>query len=376
MTVPVTGNLPTWKSSRRCLPEIHASRLSVSGSLRPKLGLLILFVVLVVSLVLIAVPLVTKYLILASNPSSNQPLQLTLLNLLPCERDCVVSPSLLHHSLALLAPWLQEGQLKEAWCNRVNCTTNSTPSDTLHNISFFLPSEGTYSQRGKEWRKNKEVHILDWKVTKAKEQIRSWIRTNGGGDVGKSLVEDVNINHISLLGNLNVIGRVADSCSSSEKEKQLVVIGDFLTHRTETSFVARVPLLSDMILELRTGDIRFETVPDSEFIEKKLKLTFPPIFVTSEQRLEKVIKDSSISKFFGVEMNTPLLVERIGGVKLSHHYHRASFSVKCGGRNISKILDETVDDVNLSPPLNFLVFNKFSSLPIFMGSVVSSHLDK
>jgi len=52
MTQPVCNK---WK----LLPEIHASRLSVSGSLRPKLGLLLLLIVLIVSLCFLLVPMIT-----------------------------------------------------------------------------------------------------------------------------------------------------------------------------------------------------------------------------------------------------------------------------------------------------------------------------
>jgi len=58
-------NLPTTTHQTRkpvfkCLPEIHASRLAVSGSLRPKLGLLLLLVVILVSLCFLLIPLLSK----------------------------------------------------------------------------------------------------------------------------------------------------------------------------------------------------------------------------------------------------------------------------------------------------------------------------
>jgi len=59
MTVPVVGSLarkPPW----RYLPEIHASRLSFSGSMRPKLGLMILCILLFLSVIALLIPLVSK----------------------------------------------------------------------------------------------------------------------------------------------------------------------------------------------------------------------------------------------------------------------------------------------------------------------------
>jgi len=61
MTVPVVGSLglarkPPW----RYLPEIHSSRLSFSGSMRPKLGLMILCILLCLSVIALLIPLITK----------------------------------------------------------------------------------------------------------------------------------------------------------------------------------------------------------------------------------------------------------------------------------------------------------------------------
>ena len=63
MSLPAlsSGSLPSnRKSGWRWLPEIHASRLSISGSLRPKLGLLILSILLIIALCFVLVPLLSK----------------------------------------------------------------------------------------------------------------------------------------------------------------------------------------------------------------------------------------------------------------------------------------------------------------------------
>jgi hypothetical protein len=59
MTVPVVGSL-TRKPPWRYLPEIHSSRLSFSGSMRPKMGLMILCTLLCLSVIALLVPLITK----------------------------------------------------------------------------------------------------------------------------------------------------------------------------------------------------------------------------------------------------------------------------------------------------------------------------
>jgi len=60
MTVPVVGSL-TRKPPWRYLPEIHASRLSISGSIRPKLGLLILCILVFLSVIALLIPLLAKF---------------------------------------------------------------------------------------------------------------------------------------------------------------------------------------------------------------------------------------------------------------------------------------------------------------------------
>jgi len=74
MTVPAAGGgvLGPRKPLYRCIPEIHVTRLSVSSSLRPKFGLLLLALVLIVSLCLLGVPLVTKVLVPLVHDSYNQ----------------------------------------------------------------------------------------------------------------------------------------------------------------------------------------------------------------------------------------------------------------------------------------------------------------
>lgn len=97
-------SLPT-HSKWKCLPEIHASRISVSGSLRPKLGLLLLSVVLLVSLVFILVPVITKLQSTDSQSTSYPVLPLPLASILSrvslaSSSPIILSPSSLLASLA------------------------------------------------------------------------------------------------------------------------------------------------------------------------------------------------------------------------------------------------------------------------------------
>ena len=101
MSLPLPAN-SKWK----CLPEIHASRLSVSGSLRPKLGLLLLCIVILVSLCFILVPVISKLQVTTNTRTlSSHPLPLSELLTrvsLGSGRPVILSPSILLASLALV----------------------------------------------------------------------------------------------------------------------------------------------------------------------------------------------------------------------------------------------------------------------------------
>jgi len=101
MSLPLPAN-SKWK----CLPEIHASRLSVSGSLRPKLGLLLLGIVILVSLCFILVPVISKLQVTTNTRTlSSHPLPLSELLTrvsLGSGRPVILSPSILLASLALV----------------------------------------------------------------------------------------------------------------------------------------------------------------------------------------------------------------------------------------------------------------------------------
>jgi len=102
MSLPVTTNTK-WK----CLPEIHATRLSVSGSLRPKLGLLILSIVLLVSLCFILVPVLSKLQLTSSTRTYPvHPLPLSRLFSRVSDNSnqpVILSPHVLQSSLSLVS---------------------------------------------------------------------------------------------------------------------------------------------------------------------------------------------------------------------------------------------------------------------------------
>jgi len=98
MTQPVCNK---WK----LLPEIHASRVSLSGSLRPKIGLLLLLIVLLVSLCFILVPTLKNLEFFKSRTYQVQPIPYS--NLLWKLSDgknehVVISPHVIESSLSMV----------------------------------------------------------------------------------------------------------------------------------------------------------------------------------------------------------------------------------------------------------------------------------
>jgi len=138
MTVSVVGS-SSRKSPWRYLPEIHASRFSISGSLRPKLGLLILSVLLVLSVVLLVLPFITKL------PSESQDSRLTrepssrvisdfLRSTWRTRPNHVFSPLGLTGLLHLISHQLDENTRQDLAKYRA---TNTTTSLRANQSSFF-----------------------------------------------------------------------------------------------------------------------------------------------------------------------------------------------------------------------------------------------
>lgn len=104
MSLPTTSH-QIRKPAYRCMPEIHASRLAISGSLRPKIGLLLLLIVLIVSLCFLLVPILSK-LSISSSKRQHIP-SFPLLEVFDdisktTSANFVVSPDLIISSMALL----------------------------------------------------------------------------------------------------------------------------------------------------------------------------------------------------------------------------------------------------------------------------------
>merc|ERR1711915_824763 len=110
---------------------------------------------------------------------------------------------------------------------------------------------------------------------------------------------ELDVNHVSVFGNAELAAHVSEACDLREKEKVLAVNGALSLLKSETGLAVRIPLQSDLILELRSGISVYEILDENEFRKSQISVTFPVISVTSEKRLKKVLSDSSLMQSFG-----------------------------------------------------------------------------
>jgi len=156
------------KPGFRCLPEIHASRLAVSGSLRPKLGLLLLLVVILVSLCFILIPLLSK--VSFSSPQTSHFASLPFISLFEylsqsSPSSILLSPDLFFSSLAL-----------------VDITSNSRCGLSHKNSSSVrLAGRVFLGQKTEQSRScpGVELERIDFSTNKGDKRVREWLEGNG-----------------------------------------------------------------------------------------------------------------------------------------------------------------------------------------------------
>eukprot|EP00092_Neocalanus_flemingeri_P065923 GFUD01080238.1.p1 GENE.GFUD01080238.1~~GFUD01080238.1.p1 ORF type:complete len:402 (+),score=142.36 GFUD01080238.1:74-1279(+) len=166
----------TRKPGYRCLPEIHASRLAVSGSLRPKLGLLLLLVVVLVSLCFILVPLLSK--ISFSSPKTRNIPPLPLFSLF--EHLSVSSPSTI-----LLSPDLILSSLA-----MVGSSLSSNCGELTRNSSSVRLAGRIFMERKRKARQSRlsrncpgvEEEQVDFRTKQGSARVGDWLQESGVTD--------------------------------------------------------------------------------------------------------------------------------------------------------------------------------------------------
>jgi len=199
-SLPTTTHPPR-KSVFKCLPEIHASRLAVSGSLRPKLGLLLLMVVILVSLCFLLIPLLSK--IKLSQSKSPRSHNLPLIDVFEelnqkASSTILFSPRIVLSSLALLSSSSRPGV-----CELLQNNTSSirmagrvfTGKDVANNV-LSCPVDEIVKVRGKslvdEWLKewHKNINFENMPVDKNVVVTISSVKLRPSSPVKSTLIKD------------------------------------------------------------------------------------------------------------------------------------------------------------------------------------------
>jgi len=393
----------------RCIPEIHVTRLSVSGSLRPKVGLMLLLVVLVVSLCLLGVPLVTKVLVpmvqsnhkhvnLREDTESSNSFSDRLLASLKKETtgNLVFSPWLVQNSLACLATWAN-GMTKEQLLTNTwgpNCTEDEGIGSLKHKKVFFIPGQTVDEDVAK---KAKELEKLDFRVKEAHEQINQWVRRNTlivqdskkweevTSEIDNAQMIIINAASVELKIE-NFISRVMKKFRTSSKEisiamsridgefltddKNLVVIDNGLADGLSLCLQLRMEneesLEAQKILEKRCNDVKL--------VKKHLSILLPTnLNITSTISLAPHLQSLGIDKPFSQEAEFQNLSTQ-KGLHMGQFFQVASlqliFSQRGGNKRTfaqDKQKSNEFPELVFDHTFSFLVIHKSSRRTIIRG---------
>jgi len=410
MTVPAAGGgvLGPRKPLYRCIPEIHVTRLSVSSSLRPKFGLLLLTLVLIVSLCLLGVPLVTKVLVPLVHDSYNQastttsksnpPFSIQLLTEvinLSTDSNVVLSPWLVESSLVTLARWsegITKEQLRVATASCANCTlgeptTTTTNREGILELSkvFFVPSKQI-----KEDVITRDQGVgtkLNTNRKEAQDQLRQWLRQNTqilSTDWVKEHTDNSNIVglnsaalNITILGN-SVVDKFQTETGQSVAVKMLEVEGNFLTTRLADNTVIVIDGLGEglvlCLLFPHTVTVKMSSdaslqCQSSLLRREKLQVTVPSLEISSRLSLASYLETLALDRMFSKEAEFTLVSSQ-KGLRLEDIFQVASIKIQ----NIVRSSQDKqhghhphISSIVINRPFTFLVQQKTYNRTVLAG---------
>jgi len=292
-SLPTTSHQPR-KPVFRCLPEIHASRLAVSGSLRPKLGLLLLLVVILVSLCFILIPLLSKI-----NLSSSKTHHIPNFPLLDVFEDLSQksSSSILFSSDLILSSLAMVSRPTTSLCG------------VLHKNSSSVRLLGRVFMGRKVGREKTcpgvEVVQVDYKSKKGNAAVREWLKENGVRDTPaiKDIAED-DSSHKVVIATVSDIklqmeapikssfttGQWISPSGDFKPVKFTVLEGKFRMASLPTHTMVLMDIFKDN-LELylllphskteHVGHIRWEDFNLSNYGKTDMEILLPPISLVS-----------------------------------------------------------------------------------------------
>jgi len=317
------------KPGFRCLPEIHASRLAVSGSLRPKLGLLLLLVVILVSLCFILIPLLSK--ISYSSPQTGPIASIPLVSLFEhfsqsSPSTTLLSPDLLLSSMALFD------------------TSSTSHCGYLHKNSSSVMLAGRVFVGMKSKHKSGcpgiEFEQVDFSTNKGDKRVREWLEENGvhntpdigDSDTAKTVI--VNLATVKLklkqLSNSPLYpGHWTTPSGSLKPVKFLDLTGQFKMASLPTYTVVLLDTFQDnleMVLLLphsKTGPIGHITWEDlhlANYGKTQLEISLPPISLVSHLPMSSSLPSlSNIPPGHTLTQHTSLHLEHLAASSQSNN---------------------------------------------------------
>jgi len=398
MSVPVVG-VTTRKSGWRLLPEIPATRFSVSGSLRPKLGLLILLVILIVSTALILVPFVTSRL---DPPSPPPHLGLNLHKFLSSDsqlreqKNFVSSPLLVSLSLISLIA-VTRGESRRQLKRLLVSGDPGVGVDRYRNVTV-----GVYNQLyvDKSWDLDKNKQLIQEDFSKP-NQARSNINARLKKATSRNMVE-VELGGLRENMDMAVIsafdlktkwkgggGKSGVGSFHVSKDEQVKV--PMWTHRGLTKSVEGLDSVV-VVLPLDSGISLAVLLPNEvdnlQKVEQKLEsldlkslnrlsgdevnVLMPSVSTETELDLADFFKAQGVTEVFN-EALIDTSISKMHGFALNKVIHKVRVNITEGddGSPTNVGIRDKIKTVPCNRPFVFLIFDNSTGDILFVGRVVN-----
>lgn len=394
--MPIAG-VTARKSGWRLLPEISATRFSVSGSLRPKLGLLLLLVTLIVSTALILVPFFTSRL---SPPVQSSPPPHLGLNL---HKFLASNLHLEEHDNLVSSPALASLSI----ISLVDATGGNTRTQLKHLLEsggdekFANVTMGVYNQLyvDKRWATEGNMGVVKEDFSKpnqARANINNRLKRTYRNMVEMELSglgEDVDM---ALIGALDLKANLKGSRGKSELETFHVspdvsvqvpmrtYLGVAKTVAGLDSQALFLPLDSSMTLvvllpnegeKVEEVEQKLETLGLKSLISlsgDEVNVMIPGVSAETELDLTKFLKAQGVTEVFDrTKIETNIFKSK--GLALSKFIHKVKVNVTDNGEASLAAVNvrNKLKTVACNRPFIFLIFDKTSELLLLVGRVVN-----
>jgi len=383
----------------RCIPEIHVTRLSASSSLRPKLGLMLLFVVLLVTLCLAGVPLVTKVLVPLVH-SRNHQLALpvptlnfdqTLLDVSKGIRSIpttsLISPALVQASLRILSKW-SSSQTRQELVRAINSsqihdTQTKTPGLELDQV-FLVPGQ---QAKAEMVNKDRDLELLDFRVREARHQVGDWWKRHGVQSYENFLEEKVDNSQLVGLAFAKVTMSIGTPMVGSfhgidgevGDVQMLKVQGDILrlVKAESTTIVLKgvgdgldLCLLLPNTPSLPTQLPTTEHCSSPELKKSNIAIVLPLLAITSRVALKESLSKSNLKIVFSESADLSLMSKQ-QGLRIGELLQVVSFNLEAEKKIQKKEQKEQkgAEELIFNKPFTFLVRQKPSNSSIIIGHI-------